>query len=143
MPVNSCGNQTRMATAMKSKDQAVEPEAKLDALVAAVLADDREAYRQIIELCEAKVRVVLAAILPDREAVDDLAQEVFVTAYAKLGDFQPGSDFVAWLKAIARNLALNERKRWFRHERFKEKFQAEMETRLEPLVTDFVDRYDG
>jgi RNA polymerase sigma-70 factor, ECF subfamily len=79
--------------------------------IGAVLAGDREAYRQIITACEAKVRIVLAAILPVQDMVDDIAQEVFVTAYGKLRDYEPGSDFVAWLKAIARNLALNERRR--------------------------------
>ena len=91
----------------------------LDALVGATLAGDREAYRQIITLSEAKVRVVLAAILPDSSVVEDLAQEVYVTAFYKLVDYRPGSDFLASLTTIARNLALNERRRWHRRERFK------------------------
>jgi Sigma-70 region 2 len=99
--------------------------------IGAVLAGDREAYRQIITACEAKVRIVLAAILPVQDMVDDIAKEVFVTAYGKLRDYEPGSDFVAWLKAIARNLALNERRRWFRHARFRDKLHAEVERSVE------------
>jgi RNA polymerase sigma-70 factor, ECF subfamily len=113
----------------------------LDQWVEAVRADDREAYRWIIQTCEAKVRVVLAAILPDPDAVDDLAQEVFVTAYRKLGEYRAGSDFVAWLKAIARNLALNERRRWFRHARGRDRFELEMEQALEPVVLSMADRF--
>ena len=75
--------------------------------------------------------------------MDDIAQEVFVTAYAKLSEYEPGSDFIAWLKAIARNLALNERRRWFRHARFRDRFEAEMETSLDSFVTSFADRYEG
>jgi DNA-directed RNA polymerase specialized sigma24 family protein len=60
--------------------------------VTAVLTGDREAYRQIILLCEARVRLILAAILPDSDKVDDIAQEVFVTAYSKLVDYRAGSD---------------------------------------------------
>ena len=119
------------------------PEPEFDSMVAAVLAGDREAYRAIIDGCEAKVRVVLAAMLPDKESVDDLAQEVFVTAYGKLREYRPGSDFVAWLKAIARNLALNERRRWFRHQGFKEKFQAEMETALDSSIITAAERFEG
>ncbi|MBM3883100.1 MAG: sigma-70 family RNA polymerase sigma factor [Verrucomicrobia bacterium] len=114
-----------------------------DALVATVLGGDLKAYRQIVERCEAKVRVILAAMLPDREGVEDLAQEVFVTTYAKLRDYRPGTDFEAWIKAITRNLALNERRRWLRYEGFKQKFQAEMETVLDPLVTEATGRFEG
>jgi RNA polymerase sigma-70 factor (ECF subfamily) len=125
------------------KEADLSPEPNFDPLVAAVLAGDREAYREIIGRCEAKVRVILAAMLPDKESVDDLAQEVFVTAYGKLRDYRPGTDFVAWLKAITRNLALNERRRWLRHQQFKDKFQAEMETALDPLITSAAERFEG
>lgn len=131
-----------------SKDEQSRPEPPgtepaYDALVTTVLDGDLMAYRQIVERCEAKVRVILAAMLPDRESVEDLAQEVFVTAYAKLGDYRSGTDFEAWIKAIARNLALNERRRWLRYEGLKQKFQAEMETALDPLVTDATERFEG
>src|SRR5256885_754611 len=100
-------------------------ESNLDPLVEAVLRGDREAYREVITQCEAKVRVVLAAILPDSSAVEDVAQEVFVTAYAKLHSYQLGTDLVLWIKAIARHLALNERRRWLRQARFRDRFAAE------------------
>src|SRR5579871_2137301 len=87
-------------------------DAHLDRIIEAVVGGDRESYRQVILRCEAMVRMILAAILPDPGGVDDVAQEVFVTAFGKLNQYQPGTDFELWLKAIARNLALNERKRW-------------------------------
>jgi RNA polymerase sigma-70 factor (ECF subfamily) len=114
-----------------------------DALVAATLAGDREAYREIIALSEARVRVILAAILPDPSVVDDLAQEVYVTAFYKLGDYRSGSEFLAWLATIARNLALNERRRWRRSERFKARFEAQMEASLETHVTQIAEHLEG
>jgi RNA polymerase sigma-70 factor (ECF subfamily) len=114
-----------------------------DALVGATLAGDREAYRQIITLSEARVRVVLAAILPDSSVVEDLAQEVYVTAFYKLGDYRPGSEFLAWLVTIARNLALNERRLWLRRERFKETFQAQMEASLETQIRHPAEHLEG
>lgn len=124
---------------------ALEPEGKpnVDLLVEAVLAGDLEAYREVIGLGEAKVRVVLAAILPDRERVEDIAQEVFVTAYGKLKDYRPGTDFLAWLTMIARNLALNERRRWLRYHDFKEQFRAELETALDPIILEAGERFSG
>ena len=112
-------------------------ESDLENLVDAVINGDREAYRGVIIVCESKVRVVLAAILPDPSSVDDLAQEVFVTAFSKLADYTPGTDFQLWLKAIARNLGLNERRRWFRNARFRDRFEAEAERTLEPLIAGF------
>lgn len=132
-----------MAILPESNERTLGSELNLDACVMAVRAGEREAYRQIIEACEAKVRIILAAMLPEQNDVDDIAQEVFVTAYTKLADYKVGSDFIAWLKAITRNLALNERRRWFRHARFKDKFEAEMETSMEPFVTGFAERYEG
>ncbi len=132
-----------MAILPESNEHAQRSELNLDACVEAVRAGDREAYRRIIEACEAKVRIILAAILPEQNDVDDIAQEVFVTAYTKLSDYKVGSDFIAWLNAITRNLALNERRRWFRHARFKDKFEAELETAIEPYVTGFAGHYEG
>jgi RNA polymerase sigma-70 factor, ECF subfamily len=132
-----------MVPLLKPSQDLVSAETNLDAAIGAVLAGDREAYRQIITACEAKVRIVLAAILPVQDMVDDIAQEVFVTAYGKLRDYEPGSDFVAWLKAIARNLALNERRRWFRHARFRDKLHAEVERSVEPFIAGFSDKYEG
>jgi RNA polymerase sigma-70 factor (ECF subfamily) len=117
--------------------------ANLERVIEAVIGGDRESYRQVIVHCETKVRVILAAILPDPSSVDDLAQEVFVTAFGKLDEYKPGTDFELWLKAIARNLALNERKRWFRQVRFRDRFEAEVESCLEPLITGFGEGYEG
>lgn len=119
------------------------PDAVLDAAVVAVRAGDREAYRQVVVACEAKVRLVIAAILPDADGVDDLAQEVFVTAYGKLRDYRPGTDFSAWVKAIARNLALNERRRRLRQNRLRDRFAMEFETVLGPAIELGPDRFGG
>jgi RNA polymerase sigma-70 factor (ECF subfamily) len=121
----------------------VKADSSLDDAVAAVLGGDREAYRRIIEDCEAKVRIVVAAILPDENAVQDVAQEVFVTAYSKLSRYTIGSDFVLWIKAIARNIALNERKRWLRQSRTRDKFECELESLLDANTRDFAASFTG
>lgn len=104
----------------------------LDSLVERVRQGEKEAYREIVRACEAPVRVVLAAILPDGEAVQDVAQEVFVTAYAKLDEYNLGTDFLAWMKTFARQIALNERKRYLRKLAFERKYRAHIETVTEP-----------
>jgi RNA polymerase sigma-70 factor (ECF subfamily) len=47
----------------------------------------------------------LYGVVPDYHAVEDMFQEVCLVAIQKAGDFQEGTNFVAWLRAIARNKA--------------------------------------
>lgn len=86
----------------------------LDDIIKDVLAGDREAYRTIVESCESNVRLILSCILPDKDLIEDQTQEVFITAYINLYKYEIGTDFLAWLKAVARNHALNARRSWFR-----------------------------
>jgi len=48
------------------------------------------------------LRGFIVGLLGDTSGADDLLQEVFVVASEKAADFQPGSDFPAWARAIAR-----------------------------------------
>jgi RNA polymerase sigma-70 factor (ECF subfamily) len=50
--------------------------------------------------------------LTDQSMVEDLVQNIFLIAYAKIGDFDPRrGTFRAWIYRIARNQALNARKK--------------------------------
>jgi RNA polymerase sigma-70 factor (ECF subfamily) len=48
----------------------------------------------------------LLGMIGDPHAVEDLVQEVFHTAFVKRESFEAGRSFGAWLRGIARNLAL-------------------------------------
>ena len=49
--------------------------------------------------------------------VDDLAQEALVIAYERMEDFDENRDFGAWVRGIARNLVINERRKDARRKR--------------------------
>lgn len=49
--------------------------------------------------------------------VDDVAQEAFIIAYNRLEEFDQSRDFGAWLRGIARNLVINERRKDARRKR--------------------------
>lgn len=49
-----------------------------------------------------RVKGFLYALTGDAEATEDCFQEVFLVAVDKAADFQPGTDFLAWLRTIAR-----------------------------------------
>jgi len=90
---------------------APEPMAFSDApLVAAARRGDRAAfgalYRRHARLVQA---VLLARVAPD--GVDDLLQDVFVTAMDKLGSLRNDRAFAPWIAAIARRRAADWRRR--------------------------------
>lgn len=76
---------------------------EVQSVVDQVLAGDREAFRMIVRRYGLAVRSYLAGQLHHLDDADDLAQEVFLTAYRNLPTFRRGEDFGAWLRGIARN----------------------------------------
>jgi RNA polymerase sigma-70 factor (ECF subfamily) len=71
-------------------------------------AGDREAFSQLVRMHQAVVRAYVSAHVRAVETADDLAQEVFLRAFRRLGAFQlPESGSMRpWLLGIARNLLL-------------------------------------
>ena len=49
-----------------------------------------------------RVRAFVFSLMPDISKVDDIMQDVFLTVTAKASDFQEGTNFLAWVFAIAR-----------------------------------------
>jgi RNA polymerase sigma-70 factor (ECF subfamily) len=65
-----------------------------------------EAFGQIVRDYALPLRSYLASQVYRLDDVDDLAQEVFLAALAKLATFRRSDDFGAWLRGIARNKVL-------------------------------------
>ncbi len=66
---------------------------------------------------QAGLRAFVRALGVDDAWVDDLAQEAFIVAYRRLGEFEPDADFGRWLRGIARYLVANERHKEARRSR--------------------------
>lgn len=109
---------------------------QIDRAVRDVLAGRVDAYRELIALAEGRVRLVVASLLPDPAAIDDLSQEVFLHIHDRLREYRAGSDFLAWVREIARNYALNERRRWLRRREATRRYRV----RLERVLEDGVER---
>ena len=73
-------------------------------LVCAAQNGDRAAFGRLYDVYGRMVHGVLLAKVP-RDAVDDLVQDVFMTALRRLSTLRDTKSFGAWLAAIARNLA--------------------------------------
>jgi RNA polymerase sigma factor (sigma-70 family) len=81
-----------------------DAQARVDqALVArALLHNDRRAFEQLVRRHQGMVRAQLRRLLHgDEAAADDVAQETFLLAWRKLGQFRGESRFSTWLYRIA------------------------------------------
>jgi RNA polymerase sigma-70 factor, ECF subfamily len=65
-----------------------------------------QAFAGIVRQYQSRVRAYLARYVRDRDAVEDLAQDTFLTAYRSLGSYRGESSLGVWLIGIARNVAL-------------------------------------
>ncbi len=66
-----------------------------------------DAFMQVVRAYGLPIRSYLASQIYHLDDVDDIAQEVFITAYKRLHTFRRGEDVGAWLRGIARNKLLN------------------------------------
>lgn len=62
-----------------------------------------EAFGDLVRMHEGWIRGFLRARISDWAAADDLAQEVFVTAFRRISTYKPDASFESWLRGIAIN----------------------------------------
>lgn len=79
-------------------------------LVAAALAGDDEAFRQIVNRHQGVVRGLLRRMTRDHDQAEDLAQNTFVQAWQKLDTWRGGS-LRSWLCTIATRMLFHELRR--------------------------------
>ncbi|MEM7697785.1 MAG: sigma-70 family RNA polymerase sigma factor [Verrucomicrobiota bacterium] len=77
----------------------------------------RELFIDQVREHHASLRGFVRALGVDPLWVDDVAQEAFIVAYNRLDEFDRSRDFGAWLRGIARNLVINERRKDARRKR--------------------------
>jgi RNA polymerase sigma-70 factor (ECF subfamily) len=85
---------------------------KTDAeLVASALRGSQDAYRELVKRFERPVYSLVLRMVQDPAAAEDLAQEVFVKAFRRLGTYDPQWKFSSWLFKIAHNTAIDHLRR--------------------------------
>jgi RNA polymerase sigma-70 factor, ECF subfamily len=73
-------------------------------------AGDETAFSQLVTNYQDRLVGVLAHLLHNQEAAEDLAQEVFLRVYRARHGYEPTARFSTWLFRIANNLASNLRR---------------------------------
>jgi RNA polymerase sigma-70 factor (ECF subfamily) len=91
-------SQTETATVTEASPEA--------GLVEDVRSGDREAFGRLYQLYAPMVHGILLARVPYRE-VDDLVQDVFLTALRRLNTLRDNAAFGGWLAMITRNRAID------------------------------------
>ena len=83
-----------------------EPLDDIAGLRARIAQGDDAAARQLIDLGTPVVLAICRAHRPRHFAVEDLAQEVFLTMFTRLDRYEarPGIPFAAWLSRLAVNV---------------------------------------
>ncbi len=71
---------------------------------------DQAAFTQLVANYQDRLVGVLAHMLQNKEAAEDLAQEVFLRVYRARHGYEPTAKFSTWLFRIANNLANNLRR---------------------------------
>jgi RNA polymerase sigma-70 factor (ECF subfamily) len=72
-------------------------------LVTRAQAGDQSAFREIVERYQAKVMSFINRFLHNRDDAEDVAQEVFASAFFALRNFRLESTLTSWLYRIAVN----------------------------------------
>lgn len=92
----------------------VATDERRDALIAALTAtglQDGAAFRKVYQLTSAKLFGICLRICGERQAAEDVLQEVYLIIWRRAASFEPlRSSPITWLATIARNRAIDWRR---------------------------------
>ncbi|HEX4947367.1 MAG TPA: sigma-70 family RNA polymerase sigma factor [Blastocatellia bacterium] len=84
-------------------------------LVCRILAGQGDVFAQLYERYHVRAYRLAWSMTAQREAAEDLTQEIFLRAYQKLAQFRGEASFATWFYRLAVNCCLHHRQRARRH----------------------------
>jgi len=101
-------------------------------IVSSLRAGEKDGFEKLINCYSSKVYHLIERIVHRREDAEEVVQDVFITVYRKIADFEGKSSFSSWLYRIAVNAALMSNRKYLRiSARFVTDQDAVMETQDE------------
>jgi RNA polymerase sigma-70 factor (ECF subfamily) len=94
----------------------------IESAIEQVKAGAVDQYRTVIAAFHQPLRAALAGACPPGIDANEIAHVTFIEAYRHLERYRSGSNFFAWLCAIARNQLLAESKRQLRQSRNRQNY---------------------
>ncbi len=76
----------------------------IEQAIARVKAGFVEDFRAVVVAFHPRLRAIVAGLCPPGVEADEIAHRAFMEAYRRIDSYEPGTNFLAWLIAIARNL---------------------------------------
>jgi RNA polymerase sigma-70 factor (ECF subfamily) len=109
-----------------------------EALVAATLRGDREAYRSLVERYQDRMLRMALDVVKNQQDAEDIVQESFVKAFLSLDKFKGQSSFFTWLYRITYNMAVDHKRRMQRRggQHFEYKEQIGVSSEVGPNQTE-------
>jgi RNA polymerase sigma-70 factor (ECF subfamily) len=101
-------------------------------LVSRAAKGDQEAFKEIYDMTKGLVYNVALRVTGNREDAQEVAQEVFVNVYHKIGSFRFQSSFRTWIYRVTSNHAINWAKRESRLRRKNVTYEEEMHAGAAP-----------
>jgi RNA polymerase sigma-70 factor (ECF subfamily) len=99
-------------------------------LVERSLQGEQQAFEQLVERYQRSVYNLAYRMTGRREDAENLTQETFLRAFARLETFQVGRRFSPWLFRIASNLCINRKNRQERRELSLDSFSEDKKEQL-------------
>lgn len=84
-------------------------------LLKRVSGGDEKAFRQLYDLTHKKVYFYLYRLLKGKEAAEDILVETYTEVWRCAKNFKGKAQVTTWMMAIARNLAMNELRKFKSH----------------------------
>jgi RNA polymerase sigma-70 factor (ECF subfamily) len=109
---------------------------RLESAVLRTRGGDLDAFADVVDETIISLRAHISFYLANWSIVDDVLQETYFRLFRELNSYEPGTDFTAWAKSIAKYEALTERKRRQRQQTAKDRCLALIAKR----VTDEMER---
>ncbi|MBZ0307625.1 MAG: RNA polymerase sigma factor, partial [Anaerolineae bacterium] len=75
----------------------------IDSLLASIQRGDTHALRTLYEQFGQQVYSLAYAITQDKETAEEVTQDVFLKVWNKVEQYEPGTNFRAWLLSMTRN----------------------------------------
>src|SRR5436190_1942358 len=90
--------------------------------ILSVKAGNIEEYRTVVVVFHHRLRAAIAGLCPPGVEAEEIAHCAFIEAYRRIDQYQPGTNFFAWLSSIARNQLRAEFEKIRRRARNKENY---------------------
>ncbi len=97
--------------ALTDSEEAKAARQRLTEALVATAAEDRSAFRRLYQLTSAKLFGICLRICGERQAAEDVLQDVYLIIWRRAGGYEPGrASPISWLATIARNRAIDWRR---------------------------------